>query len=120
MRLYLDDDSVSALLVRLLAQAGHDVQQPADVGMSGLDDPIHLTHAVRQDRVLLSHNYRDFENLHDLIKAVGGRHPGIFVVRKDNNPRRDLHERGIVRAIAKLIAAGVPIADQYTILNHWR
>ena len=112
MRLYLDDDSVSALLVRLLTHAGHDVQQPTDVGISGVDDAIHLAHAVRQDRVLLTHNYRDFENVHDLIQAVGGRHPGILVVRKDNDPRRDLHERGIVRAIAKLLAAGVPIADQ--------
>jgi hypothetical protein len=26
----------------------------------------------------------------------------------------------IVRAIGKLVAAGVPIADEYTVLNHWR
>jgi predicted nuclease of predicted toxin-antitoxin system len=120
MRLYLDDDSASILLARLLHQAGHDVQQPADVAISGEDDSVHLAHAVREDRVLLSHNYRDFENLHDLVMAVGGRYPGILVVRKDNDPRRDLHERGIVRAIAKMLSAGVPVADQYTVLNHWR
>jgi hypothetical protein len=51
---------------------------------------------------------------------VGGHHPGIFVVRKDNNPKRDLDERAIVRAIAKLAAAGVAISDQFIILNHWR
>jgi hypothetical protein len=28
----------------LLAQAGHDVQVPADVGLSGDDDPVHLGH----------------------------------------------------------------------------
>jgi membrane glycosyltransferase len=56
MRLYLDDDSVSALLAALLRRAGHDVQIPADVQMSGEADPVHLTHAVRDDRVLLSHN----------------------------------------------------------------
>ena len=120
MKLYLDDDSIAALLIALLRRAGHDVQIPAGVGLDGEDDPVHLTHAVRQDRVLLSHNYRDFDQLRDLVVAVQGHHPGILVVRKDNNPKRDLNEQGIVRAIAKLLASGTPIADEYHILNHWR
>jgi hypothetical protein len=52
---------------------------------------------------------------------VGTRHhPGIFVVRRDNNPKRDLDERGIVRAISKLLAAAVQLPDHFHILNHWR
>jgi hypothetical protein len=43
MRLYLDDDSVSGLLIRLLNNAGHDVEIPADGGLSGQDDAMHLT-----------------------------------------------------------------------------
>ena len=35
MRIYLDDNTASALLVRLLQKAGHDVQAPADVGLAG-------------------------------------------------------------------------------------
>jgi hypothetical protein len=31
-----------------------------------------------------------------------------------------LKPAGIVRAIRNLEAAGVPIADRYIILNHWR
>jgi hypothetical protein len=120
MRLYLDDDSASVLLTRLLRRAGHDVQLPADAGLSGEDDAVHLAHGARQDRILVSYNYRDFENLHDLVAAVGGRHPGILVVRKDNDPKRDLSERGIVRAISKLLSVGVAIANQYIVLNHWR
>jgi predicted nuclease of predicted toxin-antitoxin system len=120
MRLYLDDDSASTLLTRLLRKAGHDVLLPADVGMAGEDDAVHLAQALRERRVLLSHNHHDFENLHNLLILAGGRHPGIFVVRKDNNPKRDLNATGIVRAIAKLMAAGVPITDQFTVLNHWR
>ena len=50
------------------------------------------------------------EELHDLVMAVQGHHPGILVVRKDNNPRRDLDEKRIVRALAKLLAAGVEVA----------
>jgi predicted nuclease of predicted toxin-antitoxin system len=120
MRLYLDDDSVAALLITLLRRAGHDAQVPADVGQAGEADPVHLAHAIRQDRVLLSHNYDDFKLLHDLIMTAGGHHPGLLVVRKDNNPQRDLSPAGIVRAIARLLAAGVPVADTYHVLNHWR
>jgi predicted nuclease of predicted toxin-antitoxin system len=120
MRLYLDDDIASPLLARLLRQAGHDVQLPLDAGMSGKADAVHLTHAVRDDRVLISGNYKDFEVLHDLVIVVQGHHPGILVVRRDNDPKRDLKNPDIVRAIGKLIAAGVPIADEYIILNQWR
>jgi predicted nuclease of predicted toxin-antitoxin system len=120
MRIYLDDDSVSALLAQLLRRAGHDVQLPIEVGLAGADDPVHLTHAVVDNRVLLSHNHDDFAKLQDLAMALRGHHPGIVIVRKDNNPKRDLSERGIGRAIAKLLASGIPIADQLHILNQWR
>ena len=65
MRVYLDDDSASVLLVRFLRQAGHDVEVPAGVDLAGEEDVVHLTHAVREDRVCLSGNYRDFRNLHN-------------------------------------------------------
>lgn len=120
MKLYLDDDSARSLLVRFLTQAGHDVLAPADIGMSGAEDPVHLTCAIRESRVLLTGNHDDFEDLHDLMMQGQGHHPGILVIRRDNDPRRDLTPRGIVHAIAKLLAANVPIADQFIILNHWR
>jgi predicted nuclease of predicted toxin-antitoxin system len=120
MRLYLDDDSASALLTRLLQQAGHDVRVPSEVGMAGEDDPVHLAQAIREDRILLSHNHHDFEDLHNLLMVGRGHHPGILVVCKENNPKRDLTAHGIVRAIAKMMAAGITLVDQFTILNHWR
>ncbi len=120
MRLYLDDDSAAGLLAQLLRRAGHDVVRPGDVGMVGEDDPVHLGKAVRLDRVLLSHNHHDFENLHNLVMIVKGHHPGILVVCKENNPKRDLTAPGIVRAIGKLLAAKVDLADQFYVLNHWR
>ena len=82
------------MLVALPRRAGYDVQKPADLGIGGADDPVHFTHAVLQDRVLLSHNYRDFEQLHDLVMAAGGHHPGILIVHKDNDKKRDLLEFG--------------------------
>jgi len=120
MNLYLDDDSASRLLARLLSEAGHDVQRPVEVDMSGATDPLHLTHAIRESRVLLTANYDDFEQLHDLIMQAAGRHPGILVIRKENNPKRDLTPRGIVHAIKHLEAASVSMADQFVILNQWR
>lgn len=120
MRLHLDDDSASPFLARLLRQAGHDVQVPADIGKAGEDDAVHLTIAIDDDRVLLSHNYRDFQNLHNLIMKAQGHHPGIFLVRRDDGGKRSLSPRGIVVAIGKLLAAGLPVRDQVHILNHWR
>ena len=120
MNLYLDDDSVEDLLVKLLRSASHDVQIPFDVGRSGSDDPVHLTHAIDAGRVLLTANSDDFEDLHKLIKAAKGRHAGILVVRKDNDPRRDMTPRGIVLAIRNLEASGIEVANDFHILNHWR
>ncbi len=119
MLLYLDDDTVHSVLVKLLRKAGHDVQIPADVGLVGVHDPVHLTHAIRTGRVLLSHNHDDFKRLHILIQTAGGHHPGILMVRKDNN-KRDLRPPGIVVALGKLIASGDPIPDYFTILNTYR
>lgn len=120
LRLYLDDDSVNAVMVQLLRREGHAVFLPSDFGLAGSKDPVHLSKAIREQLVLLSHNYDDFEVLHELLMDGQGHHPGILVVRQDNDPKRDMRPPLIVRAIRNLEAAGVPIADRYTILNHWR
>jgi hypothetical protein len=36
VRLYLDDDTVDGLLVRLLQRAGHNVELPRDAGLAGV------------------------------------------------------------------------------------
>ncbi len=120
MNLYLDDDSAKAALVSLLRRMGHQVPIPTDAGLVGVSDPRHLRHAVRHNLVLLTSNYDDFENLHLLVQATGGKHPGIVVVRLDNDPSRDMKDRDIVRALGNLEGAGVPIANEFHILNHWR
>jgi len=104
----------------LLQRAGHDVLLPVDIGTSGVDDALHLTEAVKDQRVLLTHNHQDFENLHRLVLVVQGHHPGILTVCRETNPRRDLNEAGIVRAIARLLASAIPLVDHLHVLNHWR
>lgn len=120
MRLYLDDDIASALLARLLRNAGHDVETSSGAGLAGAADPLHLTWAIRENRVLLTRNYDDFERLHLLIRQAQGHHPGILIVRQDNDPRRDLTPAGIVRAIRNLEAAAVSVQEDCIVLNHWR
>ena len=120
MKLYLDDDTASGILTQLLHQAGHEVQVPTDVGQNGKSDPVYLTHAITEGRVLVTKNYGDFEELHLLVKQAQRHHPGLLAIRQDNDPTRDLTPKGIVRAIRNLETAGVPIADEYTILNAWR
>jgi predicted nuclease of predicted toxin-antitoxin system len=67
MRLYLDDDLAGPLLAKFLQKAQRDVQLPVNIGLSGADDAVHLTRAIRENRIIISPNYRDFENLHNLI-----------------------------------------------------
>ena len=120
MMLYLDDDTAASLLATLLRKAGHDVVIPSDIGMSGHPDPAHLKRAIRDARACVSKNYDDFLLLHELILEAAGNHPGILVIRQENNPARDLTPKGIAAAIRKLEAAGVPVANEYIVLNHWR
>ena len=120
MRIYLDEDLASELLATLLQKAGHDVDSPAGAGLLGKADAVNLAHAIREQRVCISRNYEDFEELHLLIAEAKGGHFGILMVRRENDPTRDLTPKGIVVAIRKLEAAGVPIENEYVVLNHWR
>jgi|SRR3954447_25353436 predicted nuclease of predicted toxin-antitoxin system len=120
MNIYLDEDSSAAVLIAVLRRANHDVQSAADQGQLSHKDPEIFRRAVILGRVLLSHNHDDFEDLHDLILTSGGHHPGILIVRKDNDPSRDLSARGIAVAIEKLIQSGMRIDDGFHTLNQWR
>ena len=75
MKLYLDDDSNASALILALRQAGHDVRTPAEVGLAGANDQVHFKRAIREGRSLLSRNYDDFEELHELIVEAQGHHP---------------------------------------------
>jgi predicted nuclease of predicted toxin-antitoxin system len=120
MKLYLDDDMANPLLAQALRRAGHDVQTPSDAGMSGRSDPEHLTYAIWVGRIVLTRNFRDFERLHFLIMQAQGRHSGILLVRRDNDPRRNMKAHEIVRALRGLETSGLPVAHACLTLNKWR
>jgi len=105
MLLYLDDDSVRTALIKRLTGEGHDVLIPTEAGIAGQEDPTHLMFAIRSGRALLTHNYDDFKLRHDLVMLAGGSHPGILVVRRDNDPTRDMSPSAIARAAFHCVAS---------------
>jgi hypothetical protein len=80
---------------------GAEGLRPADISPGNAESP----HACR---------------FHDLVLASGGHHPGLLVVRFDNDPRHNLTDRGIVTALANLESSGLPIPDQIHVLDHRR
>jgi predicted nuclease of predicted toxin-antitoxin system len=120
MRIYLDDNVTDRRIRTHLQRAGHDVVAPPEVGQDGVSDAKHLEYAIRHNFVLLTQDCKDFTDLHDLVRASGGGHPGMLLIYTDNDPARDMTPRGIAVAITKLEAAEVPLANQLYVLNHWR
>lgn len=120
MNLYLDDDTADHLLVGILRKAGHTVVIPAEASLRGSSDARHFIYALRNGLALVTRNHDDFLELHEVVLAAKGSHPGLLVIRSDNDPTRDLTPRGIVAAIGKLQSSGAPIISQCFVLNHWR
>jgi len=118
LRLYLDDCVFSHELRRLLREAGHDVQTPADVvpPLTGRNDLVHWLYTKAVGRVILTRNPKDFETLLSRDPA----HPGVLAIYLDNDPTRDMTHRDVVRAIANLEATGVTIAGGFWPLNSYR
>ena len=107
MRRYLDDDTASPLLAKLLGNAGHDVQLPSAAGMSGKDDAVHLTHAIQDDRTCLTKNHGDFETLHNLIVAANGFFPALWILFTSLKTEREL-----IRVPISIIPSA-PTLDNY-------
>jgi predicted nuclease of predicted toxin-antitoxin system len=117
LNLYLDDCANSDLLAGLLAQAGHSVIRPGDVGMLGATDDAHFAYAATNGLILITKDPHDFQDLHNLDQN----HAGIFAIYHDNDPSRDMTDAAIVAAIANIEAAvGYPIAGEFHNLNAWR
>ncbi|HYV37533.1 MAG TPA: DUF5615 family PIN-like protein [Gemmataceae bacterium] len=120
MKFYLDDNLAGRKLETLLANAKHVVVRPQQANLAGATDPAHLTYAIGAGLVSLTRDWEDFEDLHKLIAAAGGHHPGIVAVRFDNDRRHDMKPKDIVKALGKLDRSGMVMLNEYVILNHWR
>jgi hypothetical protein len=120
MEIYLDDCADSDLLISYLQQAGHRVFTPRSEGIAGADDPVHLALAAAKDYTLITKDPDDYTLLHNEWQRLGRSHYGILLIYDENIRGKDMEPPDIVRAIGKLIASGVPVANELHVLNHWR
>jgi Domain of unknown function (DUF5615) len=104
----------------MLRKAGHDVLIPADIGMSGSHDAVHLLRSLQDRRTILTKNYIDFEPLHKLIVGCGGTHFGVVLIRNDHDQRKNMSFKTIVSALANVEQAYVNFKDELITLNDWR
>ncbi len=120
MRLLLDENMSDNRLARRVRSEGHDPVMAGDAGLLSTTDARVLCWAITQALPTLTRDAQDFEDLHDLVQTAGGSHPGVLVVRFDNDPRHNLTDRGIASALARLEAAGIPLGNRIHVLNQWR
>src|SRR3954449_3078971 len=99
MRIVIDENLSSQRLAARLRTIGHDVVLVDDVGLLSASDARILTWAIGQDRSVLTRDSEDFEELHDLVLASGGHHPGVLFVRFDRKPRHNMTGQGIATAV---------------------
>lgn len=115
LKLLIDEDSQAKVLVSMLRKAGHDVVTVNELGLMSQPDEVVLDYARRDNRIVLTHNCRDFKTLHE----TNPNHSGIFVIYENENYFRDMSRQEIVKAISNLEAAKIPLANQFICLNHW-
>jgi predicted nuclease of predicted toxin-antitoxin system len=89
-RLYLDQD-VPVQLAGMLQAQGIDVLTTLEAGVLGQGDPLQLAAAISANRVMVTHNRSDFEDLHEEYLTHGRSHGGIIVAaqRRDLTQTRD-------------------------------
>lgn len=116
IRLLLDEDSQAKALVNMLKAEGHDVLTVTEAGLESLDDSSVLAAARSMDRVLLTRNASDFQELH----AESSDHPGILAVYRGPDPAKNMAYGDIARAIHNLESSSAIIRGQFVVLNAWR
>ena len=75
VKIYLDED-VRPLLAEVLRSRGYDVVSCVERGFFGLSDKEQLNIAIKERRAILTHNIKDFVQLH---KKLEGAHFGIIL-----------------------------------------
>lgn len=86
LAIYLDDCASSHRLRRLLIDAGHRVQTPAEVTppLTGADDEAHFAHVRATKQTILTYNAADFLQLHGQFPD----HAGIMAVYRQQPLQR--------------------------------
>ena len=118
LRLPLDEDTQAKRLIRLLREAGHDVQTATEAGLIHKPDAQVLAQAARETRLVMTRNCDDFLALHRAAPDP----PGVLALYQHNTVS-DMSDADIVQALANLeavsAATGWALAGQFIVLNQW-
>ena len=115
MRLLLDEDSLGNVFVRMLREAGHDVETVVEIGMAGMCDHDVFAHAKHTRRVILTRNVRDYIGLHQ-ADAV---HFGILAGYQYADRAKNMSYKQVVAAIGKIEASQWKLQGEFVALNSW-
>jgi hypothetical protein len=96
------------------------VHTPRSAGTSGASDDEHLAYAAPHGYTLLTKDPDDFLDLHRQWRATNRAHSGILLVYEEKEASKNMSRTQIVTAIERLVASGIPLANEIYTLNHWR
>ncbi|NJC27614.1 DUF5615 family PIN-like protein [Neolewinella antarctica] len=76
IKFLLADEDFNQKVIPLLRDAGYDITSIKDLGLDRqwFSDNKVLELAIEKDRIILTHNWRDFKKLHAQVET----HPGIL------------------------------------------
>lgn len=115
MKLLLDEDSQSRMLVNLLTVDGHDVLTVHNAGLNGAMDSQVLSYAYQQGRVLLTRTCSDFKALH----RANSSHFGILAIYEDRDFEKNMSRQSVVQALKNIGDAEIEVNGQFIELNRW-
>lgn len=94
LRLLLDADVSSHTLVRLLTERGHDVVATGlRDDLKQLDDPVLFAVAQQHERILITHNVRDFPEILSEWAEAGRSHHGCILSHVPTNAFAEMTRR---------------------------
>lgn len=116
IRLYIDEDAMSRVLVNGLRARGVDVKTVLDDNKAGFDDAELLEFAAEQNRVLYTCNISDFYRIHSQFMRENKEHAGIILVPQQ---RYSVGEQ--IRRILALISvrSSEAMKNQIEFLSSW-
>ncbi len=103
------DNDVPVELAQALIARGHTAWTARDLYLTGASDPEHLQHAAFNNRILVTHNKRDFRLLHQAWTTwfTLRPHAGILVIKQ-----QVLLAPEMAQAIDAFLTAGRAMANK--------
>lgn len=118
LRLLLDEDTQANRLIRLLRDAGHDVETATEAGLIHKADTLVLSYARQNKRLVLTRNCAHFHTLHTSQVEPAG----VLAIFQHNTDT-DLSDIQIVQAIAALEKFSQEtdwaFGTEFVVLNQW-